>query len=373
MVIICCTTGDAVKLGKKIRNLRTLYGQQEPKQVTFAITSHCNMVCTTCSFPKIPKNERKHVKFKEARYAVDFLVNNGVRMISITGGEPLLHPRFMDICRYITDKKIMISYISTNGLLITDELANELSEQNVNIVGLSIDVLDEKGNGVTRKVNIEKTITKAKNILDKYDIDTYAGLVLGHHTEDISEVLRTARTLGFSKIIFSYPQINMASSYLVAAEIDKLKGDTKFWSELVTNILKEKRWNTKVDIFNTRVNLNEFLSFYNGTDYTFNCPGGRVQFYLDWNLDLYRCLNSSEKYGNLREIQNLDFKYVPCSACTQQAHRDYASFYHAFKVVRDLEAAGKALKFREVFQILGSKKNRCALNSLFEGYLGGFV
>ena len=341
--------------------------------MTFAITNHCNVNCTTCSFPQLPPKKKKHISLKDAQFAIDFFEKNGVRMISITGGEPLLHPDFISICDYISKKNMMISYISTSGALITDTIASKLSKMNVNIVGISIDIMDEKGIGITRKMNIKKTATNAKKLLDKYKIETYAGFLLSQPTRNIHEVTNTARSLGFKKIIFSYPQTNMDSSYLAFQNSDDLKGDVKFWENIVVDILKEKRNNINVDIFNTRVNLNELLSFYKGNGYTFECPAGRSQFYLDWDLVLYRCLNSDEKYGNLRDIKNLNFKYKSCSACSQQAHRDYASFYHAFEVVKSLEVALKDLNGKELINILKDKRNRKSMNSLIEGYLGGFV
>ena len=362
-----------MNLMKKLKNLKTLYNQNIPKQVTFAITNHCNMVCTTCSFPGVPKSERKHVSIDNAKYAIEFMKHNGVKMVSITGGEPLMHPQFLDICKLISDEDMMISYISTNGTLVTEDIAKELAKFNVNIIGLSIDVTNELGLGVTRKVNIKKTVVKAKKLLDKYLLDSYAGIVLGKHTKDIKNVLRTVRGLGFKKVIFSYPQVEMNSSYLAAKNSNELDCDVKFWNELINNILKEKRWNPYVDIFNTRVNLQEFNNFYSDHEYTFQCPAGREQFYLDWDLELFRCLNSNERYGNLHELNDLNFPYTSCSKCTQQTHRDYASFYHAYKTAKSLEEAMKRLDFRRFFRLLTLKTNRRALNSLIEGYLGGFA
>jgi len=331
------------------------------------------MVCTTCAFPSIPKEEKKHIPLNDAQFAIDFLAKHGVKMIAITGGEPLMHPEFLDICNYITKKDIMISYISTNGILLTNKLAKELSKMNINIIGLSIDMLDRNGYGITRKMNIRKTVPKILKTLKKYDIDTYAGIVLGKHTENIKEVIKITKALGFNRIIFSYPQWEMKSSYLAARDIKELKCNKVFWNKLINKILQEKRWNLFVDIFNTRINLNELQNFYEGKKYSFDCPGGREQFYLDWNLNLYRCLNSDICYGNLRKLENLDCEYTQCHACTQQTHRDYASFYHGFKTVKALENSIRSLDIRRFINILRLKENRMGLKSLFEGYLGGFV
>ena len=114
-------------LYKQFKNLHLLWQSPAPKMVFFAITSHCNASCTTCGFPQILPENRIHVDYQAFKKAIDKLAENNVRMISITGGEPLLHPRFIDMCRYMDEKGLMISYIATNGILLDDKIARELS------------------------------------------------------------------------------------------------------------------------------------------------------------------------------------------------------------------------------------------------------
>jgi radical SAM protein with 4Fe4S-binding SPASM domain len=58
-----------------------------------------------------------------------------------SGGEPLMHPHFLDLCFYAKSKG-MRAVISTNGTLITRELAKELKKVGLSYVGISLDGLE---------------------------------------------------------------------------------------------------------------------------------------------------------------------------------------------------------------------------------------
>ena len=54
----------------------------------------------------------------------------GIQTISLTGGEPMLHPKFMDIVRESCSRRITINEIITNGSFITDEILDEFISLN---------------------------------------------------------------------------------------------------------------------------------------------------------------------------------------------------------------------------------------------------
>jgi MoaA/NifB/PqqE/SkfB family radical SAM enzyme len=366
-----------VAIFRTLRNIRTLYGKDPPREVFFAITNACNISCKTCTFGKLPKADRTFVEIEHLTAVLDHLKVNGVRMVSITGGEPLLHPQFLEICEQIDARGMMVSYIATNGTLLNERIARGLSALNINIVGLSVDVVDAKGRGITRGLNIDKVVPKARRLLEKYGIKSYAGIVLGKHTMDIARLMRKVRSWGFSKVIFSYPQVHMGSTYRAAEECEFTRITVEDARTLIKDIEVEKKGNFSVSIFNTRVNLEEFLRAQSGKDWSFPCPGGANQFYLDWNYDLFRCFNDGKRLGNLVEMADsnspLRFRLGKCRGCTQEAFLDYGSFYHAFNVVRDGIDSLKRMDIGKALVLLKNRENRRALASLFEAYLGGFV
>ena len=57
-----------------------------------------------CRFYQVPKKSWKYVNYEDARKAIDILYENDFRMISLTGGEPLMNPFVFEICDYIHKK-----------------------------------------------------------------------------------------------------------------------------------------------------------------------------------------------------------------------------------------------------------------------------
>jgi MoaA/NifB/PqqE/SkfB family radical SAM enzyme len=338
--------------------------------VFFAITSHCNASCTTCGFPQLPPAQRKHVDLDGAMKAIDRLAENGVRMISLTGGEPLLHPGFLDICRHIDRRGLMISYLATNGILLDDKTARALSELNLNIVGLSVDITDQNGIGRSRRYDVVQTVARAKRLLDGYGINNFAGVLPGKGPDDVRAVLDQCRRLGFSRAIFSYPQSAMGSSYRAAGALAGL--DARQARSIVDEIRRQKSLGRPL-IFNTEENLREFLAAAGGHPARFACPGGTRQFYLDWNLQLYRCFNDGQLLGNINDLESLDFDCDGCAGCTQQAFRDYASFYAAYDIVDGLRQGVFSADGKKLSTLLSRPNKFSAMSSLFEAWLGGFL
>ena len=52
----------------------------------------------------------------------------GVQSITLTGGEPMLHPNFMEVCREIERRGLTISELTTNGSFITPEMLDEFEK-----------------------------------------------------------------------------------------------------------------------------------------------------------------------------------------------------------------------------------------------------
>ncbi|OIO33149.1 MAG: hypothetical protein AUJ70_03855 [Candidatus Omnitrophica bacterium CG1_02_40_15] len=87
-------------------------------------TYRCNNNCLHC-WLRIPPNssEKKlELAFAEIRKVFDEARKMGCRRWSISGGEPMLRPDFLEIFDYITSHSISYS-INTNGTLITPKIA----------------------------------------------------------------------------------------------------------------------------------------------------------------------------------------------------------------------------------------------------------
>lgn len=75
---------------------------------------------------------------------VDRLAEMGVSLITISGGEPLLHPKLDQIIRHIRSHGLIATLI-TNGYLLTPERIKRLNRAGLDHLEISIDnVLPDK-------------------------------------------------------------------------------------------------------------------------------------------------------------------------------------------------------------------------------------
>jgi MoaA/NifB/PqqE/SkfB family radical SAM enzyme len=347
-----------------------------PKTVFWAVINYCNAVCITCNFYKVPKKIWKYVTFENAKRAVDIMYASNFRMISLTGGEPLMNPDICDICDYINKKGMIITYIPTNGLLVNDYLATRLKGANVRLMGISIDLPGNESQsdmGLTRKIpNLRNIIINARKCLENAGIKTYAGILLTKQTLDIPKVLNYVNTLGFDKVIFSYPQTNQSSSFQAFAESNNLILSLDEIRNVVTEIKSAKR-SFKIGIHNPDVSLDEFLKYSQDIPRRYKCRGGSQLFYLDWNLDLYRCFTLPKQYGNILEMGKIDIKEDTCDLCSQQAFRDQDAFYH---LANSLELGKKYLikgNIPKAAKTVFDKNNKDAVSAVYELLRGKFI
>lgn len=99
-------------------------------EIHWAITGNCNMNCQHC-FMEAPKKRYGEVTMEQVRHMIKEFETAGVVRVSLTGGEPLLHPHFRDIVDELCNHGILLSQIVTNGALLDDSLFSFLHERNL--------------------------------------------------------------------------------------------------------------------------------------------------------------------------------------------------------------------------------------------------
>lgn len=101
-----------------------------PTSVIWKVTSACNLRCKHCfyyteqSFFNTENDLTKDEALNFARYLAEEL---NIMYIILTGGEIFLSPYIFDLIKYFKSKNICITLL-TNGTLITEDIANKLSE-----------------------------------------------------------------------------------------------------------------------------------------------------------------------------------------------------------------------------------------------------
>lgn len=109
------------------------------------LTDRCNLRCMGCPYhsPVIPeegkvKTAQRDISFEFAARIFNELWDSGCRELILQGGgEPLLHPRFLDIL-YAAKKKGFRVVVLTNGTLLTPEISEAIADSGLDILKLSL-------------------------------------------------------------------------------------------------------------------------------------------------------------------------------------------------------------------------------------------
>jgi uncharacterized radical SAM superfamily Fe-S cluster-containing enzyme len=80
------------------------------------LTSSCNLTCPMCYASSAPGGT--HVPLDECQRAIDRLVEveGQPEVLQLSGGEPTIHPQFMDVVEYALSRPIDYVQINTNGI-----------------------------------------------------------------------------------------------------------------------------------------------------------------------------------------------------------------------------------------------------------------
>ena len=110
--------------------------------VVWNSTRTCNLKCRHCYMSSDAKKYANELTTAEAKQFIDDLADFKVPVLLFSGGEPLIRPDFFELADY-EKKKGVRPTLSTNGTLITPEVARKIKNIGVGYVGISLDGLRE--------------------------------------------------------------------------------------------------------------------------------------------------------------------------------------------------------------------------------------
>jgi len=134
--------GDTLRYNEGSRH--SLHGTSEGKGpvVVWNSTRTCNLHCVHCYMDSDKENYQGELSTEEARKMIDDLADFKVPVLLFSGGEPLLRPDFYELAEYATVRGIRPT-LSTNGTLITRDVATRIKQTGAGYVGISLDGFQE--------------------------------------------------------------------------------------------------------------------------------------------------------------------------------------------------------------------------------------
>ncbi|MCL1838874.1 MAG: putative heme d1 biosynthesis radical SAM protein NirJ2 [Propionibacteriaceae bacterium] len=103
-------------------------------------TNECNLKCEHC-YQDAGEAQENELSTQEAFTMIDQIAKAGFRIMIFSGGEPLLRPDIFDLVAHAAARGLRPVF-GTNGILITEEVAQRLKDCGAVAMGISVDSLD---------------------------------------------------------------------------------------------------------------------------------------------------------------------------------------------------------------------------------------
>lgn len=176
---------------------RALASTKHPILVHIIPMRRCNLDCGYCNEYD---NFSKPVPLEEMKKRLDILAGMGTSVITISGGEPLMHPELEEIIGHIR-KRGMIAGMITNGFLLSKERIAKLNESGLEHLQISIDnvVPDE-----VSKKSLKTLDTRLEWLAEFAVFQVNINSVLGSGVKDPEDALKIAHRaveLGFTSTV----------------------------------------------------------------------------------------------------------------------------------------------------------------------------
>jgi 7,8-dihydro-6-hydroxymethylpterin dimethyltransferase len=177
--------------------------EQKVRLPVVTITSACNLDCPIC-YVHNKNDDAFHMREEAFRKTVDALVkaNGGaLDILNITGGEPTLHPQFLDFLDIARAAGVHRTTVCTNGIkIVTDPNVAPRLAQIGDRVALSFDTFEEEADVLLQGAKLFELKMKCLDVLEQHDVDTTLIPVMtrgvnDHEIGKIVELLLTRRNI----------------------------------------------------------------------------------------------------------------------------------------------------------------------------------
>jgi MoaA/NifB/PqqE/SkfB family radical SAM enzyme len=181
-----------------LSELENFRGLNAPLLCDLKITDNCPYGCKFCYQGSTSKG--KHATFEQIESIVDSLSSAGVLSVAIGGGEPTLHPDFINILNLLASKGIQANFTTRNTSWLRDgEVSKYISKGSLTTghsVAFSVDTLKDMEDIYDRIISLKEDISP-----DRFQFQAVSGVV---KLEDFKEMFAFAAENGLNFTILGY-------------------------------------------------------------------------------------------------------------------------------------------------------------------------
>ena len=134
--------GDALRYSHNAHRMKSGAAEGMGPVVVWNSTRTCNLRCRHCYMESDGQKYDGELTTEEAKRFIDDLAEFRVPVLLFSGGEPLIRPDFFALAEHAAERGVRPT-LSTNGTLITRDVAQRIKDLGVGYVGISLDGLKD--------------------------------------------------------------------------------------------------------------------------------------------------------------------------------------------------------------------------------------
>ncbi|PLV58311.1 radical SAM protein [Thermotoga sp. KOL6] len=207
-----------------------------PFIVEYELTTRCNFNCKHC-YCEAGKPHPNELSFEEIKELIIDLKEMKVWALDLVGGEPLLHPRILDILSFGKEvgQRLMIN---TNGSLATKDMVSKIRKVNPNVlIGVSLEGPDPETNDYVRgKGNFERAVQGIRNLINEGFQVTILHVINRRNWKKFEKMVKFALEIGASAVYVDR-FIPVGRGAIYAKELDMEPNEWKLAIEHVLNVV----------------------------------------------------------------------------------------------------------------------------------------
>jgi len=262
-----------------------------PESVHLAVTHRCNYHCTSCY---VDDSVTEEMTTTEIKNLIDEMADMKVFQLAIGGGEPFLRDDLVDIVRYARLKGI-VPNITTNGSLLTSEIAEQLSGH-IGQIQISVNGHNRSLHESFRQTESFDNALIVMKILREQKIKFGINVLLSKdNLREIEQIISFAAKQGASTINFLRPKPSKSeSNWYERARLSE--NDYKTVQESLKNVLGN---------YHIKITIDCALSFLMNSESpddlqkhgVYGCSGARRFLSIHPDGNTYPCSFIDSYYG----------------------------------------------------------------------------
>lgn len=176
--------------------------------VNLQLLYDCTFRCDICDFWKEPYRQHPRLSLEQVELISDKLAQIGPQIVSIGGGEPLLHPDIVGVVRALARHHFPV--MICNGWFMTPQRARELFAAGIHEVSISVDYADARRHDRQRGVEgayqraMEALRMLAQNRVHPWQRVHMISVIMDDNLDQVEPLIQRCRAMGITYLCTLY-------------------------------------------------------------------------------------------------------------------------------------------------------------------------